>query len=172
MLRNLVCASLLAMALLQPASASEAALQNVPDARVVGDGILTYTFLDVYKATLYAPSGQWSFQKPFALSIRYLRSLNGAAIADRSVQEMRAQGFKNEVLLATWHSQMKAIFPNVQNGTVLSGVYIPGQETVFYRDNTKIGAIKGDAFGQRFFGIWLNANTSQPALRQQLLGNK
>lgn len=154
----------------QTALGTEKILAAVPGASVVGRGVLSYAFWDVYKATLYAPDGKFDPRKPFALSIEYFVSINGHDIANRSTQEMRKQGFGDEVKLAAWNAQMKAIFPDVRNGTVLSAVYIPGKNTVFFRGDTIIGSIEGDDFGQLFFGIWLDEKTSEPKLRRALLG--
>ncbi|MES2728976.1 MAG: chalcone isomerase family protein [Pseudomonadota bacterium] len=140
------------------------------NAAVVGEGRLSVAFWDVYDARLYAPDGKWEPSKTFALSIHYLRAIDGKDIADRSVQEMRAQGFSDEVKLAAWNAQMKKIFPNVKNGSVISAVFIPGQKTTFYNDKQPIGVIKGAEFTQRFFDIWLSEKTSEPYLRKQLLG--
>lgn len=173
MLRNIIAVLLVMMSLPQPAvAASDVILAKLQNPKIVGEGVLTYAFWDVYKATLYAPDGQWDARKPFVLSIEYYRDIKGAAIADRSVQEIRRQGFSDEIILAAWHSQMKAIFPDVQNGTTLSAAYIPGKETIFYRNGKRISAIKGDAFASHFFAIWLGQNTSEPSLRQALLGRK
>ncbi|WP_293950436.1 chalcone isomerase family protein [Sneathiella sp.] len=144
--------------------------QTVPDARMVGQGVLSYAFWDIYEATLYAPGGKWDPSRPFALSIDYFRALDGRAIADRSVQEMRNQGFTDEVRLAAWHGQMATIFPDVQKGTRLTAIHMPGAETDFYQDGRAIGTIRDAEFGRRFFAIWLAENTSEPGLRQALLG--
>jgi hypothetical protein len=154
----------------QTVFATEVVKSFVPGASVVGRGILTYLVWDVYEATLYAPNGRWETQKPFALSIEYYRPLQGADIAKRSVREMRRQGFTDEAKLADWHTRMKAIFPNVSAGTVLTAVFTPVGETTFYNGNTRVGAIQGDDFGRLFFGIWLDEKTSEPELRRALLG--
>tara|TARA_R110002072_G_scaffold258723_1_gene417398 strand:+ start:170 stop:688 length:519 start_codon:yes stop_codon:yes gene_type:complete len=153
-----------------PARADDIIGKAVPDARMVGQGVLSYAFWDIYQATLYAPEGQWDWSQPFALSIDYFRALDGRAIADRSAQEMRDQGFTDEVRLAAWHGQMAAIFPDVQKGTRLTAIHMPGAETVFYNNDTAIGTIQDVEFGRRFFAIWLAENTSEPGLRQALLG--
>lgn len=145
-------------------------LNAVPKASVVGRGVLTYVFLDVYQVSLYAPQGRFDPQKPFALSLQYFLSIKGEDIADRSIKEMRKQGFKDKEKLATWNDQMKSIFPDVKKGTVLTGVYIPGEKTIFYNGDKIIGVIKDDVFGKQFFGIWLNEKTSEPELRRTLLG--
>lgn len=145
---------------------------SVPDASVVGSGVLSYAFWDIYKASLFAPDGVWDPDKPYALSIEYFRAIKGKDIADRSVQEIRQQGFTNEVTLAAWNSQMKTIFPDVKKGTVLTAIYMPGKQTTFYKGADTIGVIKGDDFGKSFFGIWLAEKTSEPKLRRALLGLK
>lgn len=154
----------------QTAWATETILASVPRASVVGRGVLSYAFWDVYKAALYAPDGHFESGKPVALTIEYLISINGKDIADRSIQEIRKQGFADEAKLADWDTQLKSIFPDVRNGTVLTAVFQPGEQTVFYNGNNAIGTIAGDDFGRLFFGIWLGERTSEPKLRRALLG--
>jgi hypothetical protein len=152
------------------ASATNVIEASIPNASIVGHGTLSYVLWDVYEATLYAPQGRWSPNRPFALSIKYHCAIDGKDIADRSVEEIRKQGFSDEIKLATWNEQMKSIFPDVKNGTILSAVYIPGKQTIFYEGDEPIGTIKGDDFGKLFFGIWLSEKTSEPDLRRALLG--
>ena len=166
-----LCILLLSVLLLGTAHAETVVIKSVPEATSVGTGRLTYLFWDVYDATLYAPKGEWSREKPFALTLHYLRHLDGHAIADRSVQEMRQQGFDDEVRLATWHTQMQDIFPDVQDGTKLTGIFVPGGATEFYLGDQHIGAIHDPMFGQWFFNIWLSEYTSEPQLRRKLLGH-
>lgn len=172
MFKILISAILLTIA--APAMAAEAPryiANTVPDAREVGSGRLTYMFWDVYDATLYAPRGQFDPRKPFALRLEYLRSLKGRAIADTSAEEIRKQGFRDEVRLAAWHEQMVRMFPSVQEGSVLTGIYAPGKGTSFYSGGKKIGTIKDEEFGRYFFNIWLGPQTRAPSLRRKLIGS-
>jgi hypothetical protein len=162
--------SLLTLAPLYAAAAQTVVEKYIPDAQRVGEGRLSYMVWDVYDARLYAPAGSWNQSKPFALSLHYLMNLDGKDIADRSVEEMRKQGFTDEVKLAAWNAEMKRIFPDVSDGTVLTGVFNPGGPTYFYRNEQKIGTIMDPAFGKYFFDIWLSEKTSEPELRQALLG--
>ncbi len=150
--------------------ATKAILTLVPNASVVGRGKLSYIFWDIYEATLYAPNGQWKSNKPFALLIKYYQGIDSNDIADITVQEIHKQGFTDEKKLAAWNAKMRAFLPNVEDGTVLSAVYLPGEQTTFYNGNQMIGVIKDNKFGQLFFGIWLGEKTSEPELRRALLG--
>lgn len=154
----------------QAAFAGNAIFASLPGAAEVGRGVLSYAFWDMYEARLYAPAGRFDPRKPVGLSIHYFHAISGADIADRSVQEIRGQGFGDEVKLAAWNAQLKSIFPDVRAGSVLSAVYVPGQKTTFYRGEDVIGTVKGDEFGRLFFGIWLSEKTSEPQLRRALLG--
>ena len=170
-IKNVVrTACALALLGITPAHALEHIRTYVPSAKKVGEGRLTYLFWDVYDATLYAPKGSWQEGKPFALQLSYLREIEGKKIADRSVEEMRNQGIKDEVKLATWHAQMRNIFPDVDEGVRLTGVYTEKGEAVFYKGDREVGRINDPEFSKAFFDIWLNEKTSAPDLRRKLLG--
>ncbi|NCT41073.1 MAG: hypothetical protein GW778_05380 [Alphaproteobacteria bacterium] len=151
------------------ASASERIEEILPDAKIIGEGRLTYLLWDVYDAALYAPNGMWRDDEPFALKLSYLMDIEGKKIADRSVVEMRHQQTANEVQLAAWHAQMCKIFPKVQEGETITGVYTKNKETVFYKGDQEIGRIKDPKFSKAFFGIWLSKDTNAPDLRRKLL---
>jgi len=144
--------------------------KHIPKAQKVGEARLTVMFWDVYDATLFAPNGQWAKQKPFALTLSYLRDFEGEDIADRSIKEIRKQGFDDEVKLATWHTQMRQAFPDVQNGDQLTGIYTQDGHTLFYMGDKRVGTIKDPEFGKKFFAIWLGPETSIPNFRYSLLG--
>lgn len=172
MLHKIFMAILLCIFISGAANAKEFLKKYVPNAQVSGSDRYTYMIFDVYDATLYAPMGKWKEEEPYALSLKYLRTLKGEKIAEKSIQEIRSQGYDNEIKLAAWFSQMKKILPDVENGTVLTGIYIPGKETRFYKDNAGIGVIKDPEFGRWFFGIWLADTTTAPKLRQNLTGRR
>lgn len=136
----------------------------------VGSGTLRYFGLRIYDATLWSPGGAWSAGKPYALELRYARRFEGAAIARRSIEEMRAQRAHPAATLARWETQMRALFPDVEPGDRLTGVRIPGAGAAFYSGTKKLGQIDDEAFAEAFFGIWLDPASSAPELRNRLLG--
>lgn len=148
----------------------DVAKRYMPDATKIGDGVLTYLFWDVYRATLYAPGGGWRADAPFALSLAYLRDLKGRDIADRTISEIRDQGFSDEAKLAAWSARLGALFPDVSDGDSLTAVRDAAGRTVFYSAAKRIGTIDDPAFSRRFFDIWLGEKTSEPKLRRALLG--
>ena len=144
--------------------------RHVPNAAKVGEARMTYLFWDVYDAELFAPNGQWSAEVPFALSLTYLRSLDGEAIAERSIEEMQKQGFNDKTKLTQWLDTMRELFPNVQDQHNLIGIQTHNGHASFYHNQTYLGTIADAEFSKQFFAIWLNEKSSEPKLRKQLLG--
>jgi len=165
-------ACVFAMLGIHPAYAAPDAMKHVPDALLVGKARMNVMMWDVYDASLFAPDGQFSWNQPFALKLVYLRDLAGMKIADRSIEEIRRQGFTDEATLVRWHAQLAEIIPDVQDGTSLTGIYTPGQETIFFNQEREIGRISDPDFGPKFFGIWLSDKTSAPDIRKKLLSGQ
>jgi len=160
----------LAAACLWSALAAHASpLPHLTDYAAVGSGTLRVFGLRIYDATLWSPGGGWAPGQPFALELRYARSFDGAAIARRSVEEMRAQRPYPAATLTRWEAQMRGLFPDVQAGDRLTGVRIPGEGAAFYSGTRKLGQIDDEAFADAFFGIWLAPTTRAPDLRARLL---
>ena len=170
MLKPLILMSAMTLVGSPDAHAIENLKRYIPAAEKVGEGRLTYLFWDVYDATLFAPMGEYNQDKPFALRLSYLREIEGKTIADRSAQEMREQGITDEVKLATWHAQMRKIFPDVREGINLYGVKTEDGRVIFYKNEEKVGEVNDPQFTEAFFKIWLNEDTKVPSLRKKLLG--
>ena len=168
-MRRSILTLFLVFAFAGPAVAAEVAINQIPNVQKVGEGRLSVAFWDVYDATLYAPNGQWNPKKPFALSIRYFREIEGADIAERSVAEMKKQGFSDEQSLTSWRKQMQAMFPDVKDGTELTALFTT-QKTTFYHNGKIAGVIEDPQFTKQFSNIWLSEKTSEPSLRKALLG--
>lgn len=143
-----------------------------PEAKKVSSARYSVLIFDVYDATLYTVSGKPETTLPFALQLAYLRDFKGEDIADRSAEEMRTQQGIDEVTLAGWHSQMRNIFPNVEEGDSITGIYRAKAECRFYKNKVFIGQVTDDHFCHAFFNIWFGENTSAPKLRKKLLTQK
>ncbi|MBF7071976.1 chalcone isomerase family protein [Glaciecola sp. MH2013] len=153
-----------------PMSLREISKRYIPQPETVGKARLKVMFWKIYDAQLMATKGEWQEGAPFALSLTYLRDFDGEEIASRSVDEMRDLGYDDEVDLAKWFEQMRAVFPDVKEGDNITGVLDENRHTHFYYRGQKVGSIDDVTFGQSFFDIWLSDKTSEPKMRKQLLG--
>lgn len=156
-----------------PASVPAYASQELGAARLAGQGVFTYFGLSIYTAQLWVgPQGYRPAARdaaPYVLDLRYARSLDGRRIAEASAAQMEKIGAGSAALRAAWLDKMVAIFPDVKEGSRLSGVFLPGEGARFYRDGKLLATVADPAFAQAFFGIWLDPATTAPKLRDALL---
>jgi hypothetical protein len=148
---------------------------DLPGARLQGSGRLRFLGLHIYDARLWcgaqAVGAEWA-AAPFAIELIYARSLDGEQIAERSLKEMRRQGDIDAVAAERWLGNMKQLFPNVSAGDRVTGLNLPGTGARFYVNGNFRGEPREVDFARLFFGIWLSPRTSEPALRDALLGRK
>lgn len=146
---------------------------TLPQARLQGSGVLRFFGLRVYEARLWTTPGFAAddyARQPFALELIYDRRLEGQAIAERSVAEMRRVGSFDEAQGKRWLALMIKAFPDVVANDRLLGLH-DGQGDVSFFHNGKLTAQTVDAeYARLFFGIWLARQSSAPALREALLG--
>jgi len=147
--------------------------QELPDARLSGQGSFRWFGLKIYDAALWVgESGYQVASAKFVLNLSYARELYGERIAQASIDEIRELGIGSSEQQNIWLNKMKTLFPNVQEGSQISGVYLPGQAARFYLDGKLLGEIADAEFARAFFAIWLDPRTSAGSLRKQLLANQ
>jgi hypothetical protein len=155
-----------------PAVPSELA-GELAEARLQGSARLTWFGLRVYDARLWVgpefDPARYAEQR-FALALHYLRALNGPAIAERSLEEMRRVGSVDATQGQRWLDAMRQTFPDVRDGDRIVGLHRPGEAARFFYNGEPRGQVGDGEFARLFFGIWLSSRTSQPEMRVSLLG--
>jgi len=148
---------------------------ELPGARLQGRARLRVLGLHIYDARLWVGAqpiaGEWA-SLPFALELQYARSLKGEQIAERSLKEMQRQGEIPALTAERWLGNMQQLFPDVDAGDRITGLNVPGVGARFFVNGSFRGEPREVDFARRFFGIWLSPRTSEPALRDMLLGRK
>lgn len=138
-----------------------------------GQGRFRYFGLAIYDARLWSAApvdaASWAAQ-PLTLELQYARTLSGREIAKRSLVEMRRQATITDTQAQAWLQEMAAAFPDVKEGDRLSGQHEPGTAAQFFFNGQSRRRVADAQFARLFFGIWLSPQTSEPALREQLLG--
>lgn len=145
----------------------------MPGARSLGQARLVVYGFSIYDARLWAGE---SFAvsnyatEPFALELRYLRNFSGAMIAERSLKEMRRLGAVSDEKAVLWLDMMKKTFPDVKKGDQLIGIHRSDGSASFVLNGKPIGEVREEEFNRLFFGIWLSSKTSEPKMRNELIG--
>ena len=141
-----------------------------PDVRLLGGGEMRVLGFPVYDGWYWALAREFSTAQPFALDLHYHRALDGARIAERSVEEIAKLGYGTLAERMRWGEAMKAIFPSVARGDRITGVNLPSRGARFFHNGRPIGEVADPSFARAFFGIWLDPRTSRPDFRERLLG--
>ena len=127
---------------------------------------------EIYDALLWSRPGfsvQQYAAQGFGLELVYLRRFDGKDIAMRSIEEMKKIGPFSADQEKTWLKAMADIFPNVQKGDSLLGIYKPNEGAEFWSNQKRLGVVPDPQFAKLFFGIWLHEATPSPAIRQAWL---
>jgi hypothetical protein len=144
----------------------------LPSAQAAGQARLTFWGFSVYDARLWVAPGfrrSGFADHPLALELTYLRDLSAADIARRSLEEMRRAEPIDAAQAAQWRDALARLLPDVKAGDRLMGVHRPDGGARFLHNGKPLGEIADARFSRLFFGIWLGPQTSEPAMRDQLL---
>lgn len=146
---------------------------TLPGARLLGAAPFKFFGLLVYDIHVWGmpefDMNQYD-NHPFALELVYARKLDGSAIAERSIAEMRRVGPFDELRERSWKKLMDAAFPDVQGADRITGLHDGKGGVRFWHNGRPTASVQDKDYARLFFGIWLSPKTSAPALRQSLLG--
>ena len=137
----------------------------------VGSGRLTWLGMTVYQATLFAPQGEYRDDAVHAIRIDYRFSFDRRQLALRSLQEMeRIFGQRNDREQVV--KQLESVFCDVTKGDRILGIHRPGHGAEFLCNGELQGRITDPDLARELFALWLDPRTSEPALRNRLLGQE
>ena len=142
--------------------------QVQPKLTKVGEGLMTFWGFDVYDISYWSMVNDWKPDTHYALALTYKRNFVKKDIVNRSIEEMRGQGW-DEAKLQKWRADLDKVLVDVSKGDVLIGLNLPGEGAVFYKKDTETGRWSDPELSQAFFGIWLSPKTSAPKVRKKLL---
>jgi len=146
--------------------------QALAGATLAGEGQMRFLGLRIYDARLWVDprfDAKALGAHPLALELTYHRAFTGAAIAQRSLEEIQRQRTLGPAQSERWRQALAALLPDVAPGERLTGLYQPGQGMRLWHGSRDLGAIDDAELARLFFGIWLSPRTSEPGLRSALL---
>jgi hypothetical protein len=136
---------------------------------LVGTARLKVLLWEVYDSQLFTPSGSWQGEAPYQLSLRYLRDIPASKLVEETDKAWRQQG-RSHPKQSEWLQQLNDIWPDIARGdNLVFGLNVKGQ-SAFWFNGRPIGGIDDGDFGALFGGIWLDQDSPQPELRDQLIG--
>ena len=146
-------------------------IQLPSEMKPVGSAKFSLLFWDIYESTLYTHSGTYSSLQPDSpvyFKIRYLRDISSQELIERTLEQWQHLAISDEKI-EQYSKLLTDLWPDIKAGDSLALLKTASQSQFFFNDQV-IGMVDNQQFGDDFLNIWLSTNTSQPALRRQLLG--
>jgi hypothetical protein len=136
----------------------------------VGSAQFSVLFWDIYNSHLFTKSGRYeeNSDQDVIFKIEYLKDITAKELIKRTVEQWQHLKYKKSDYEA-FIPRLKSLWPNISAGDSLT-LYRNNQSTEFYFNNMNIGVIDNEEFYKLFLAIWLSPDTSEPELRQSLIG--
>lgn len=141
----------------------------------VGNGTIRWFGFTIYDASLWTGNGSFSNladSLPVALHITYRKNIKSSELAARTKEEWEGLEIYSPAERDKWEQQLTAIWPSVKPGDSITTLVSNDRRTHFYYNNELIHSIDDPEFGIALLSIWLHPDTSQPALRSKLIGQR
>ena len=138
-----------------------------------GESTFSLLFWDLYKSKLMTTTGDYPISienEKLIFHIEYLADIKSQDLIERTIEQWQHIGLKESEYLK-YVKTLESIWPNIVEGDSLA-LLMQTQKSVFYYNDEYLATIEDPNFGQIFIDIWLSKSTSQPSLREELLGEQ
>jgi hypothetical protein len=140
-----------------PAWASPTEVERaLPGAQKVGEASYHMLGIHLFDAEAYVVGGDFSWERPFALTLTYERSARQSTLLNRSMSEMSQRGAGDVRTLAPLRAQLARCFPDISRGDRVTGVSSGANTARFYYNGAQRCDVNWPGFRRHFFGIWLD----------------
>lgn len=134
----------------------------------VGQARFKVLFWNIYDSALFTPSGDFKQEEDYVFEITYLRDIEKEELIKRTVEQWQHLGLLNEDY-QIYVPMLMDIWPDISEGDRLA-IWVSQKGAAFYFNQQLAGVVEHKYFGKQFVAIWLSPKTSQPKLRNKLLG--
>jgi hypothetical protein len=181
MARSLIAALGLLFLIPAPASAAELAGVTMSATTTIGGeamvlqglGLRTKFRFKVYVSGLYlskADANPVTFSGGKAIRMHMLRALDSSKVGDSIESGFEKNSAASMGELRARLDQLKAMFPSVKAGDIVTLAWIPGKGTVVWSGGEELGSIEGEDFAQALFKVWFGGDPVQQRLADGMLG--
>ena len=140
--------------------------------KLIGQGTLKVLFFEVYDIRLLADSKPFSWKNKFQLEFEYKREVKKETVIESSIKEMHRQSSVLDKDINKWQEYLEISIKPVQEGSQATVTWNPNGQITFHYQSSEPTTIEDENFARAFLNIWLGEETSQPKLRNQLLGDQ
>ena len=141
-----------------------------PTVQLVGNGVLTVFFMDIYKLSLFSVNGRYSSKDDFILEFEYFKPISKNTIVDASITELSKFDSVTPKQKKYWRQILNKGIVDMSAGETAAVSFLKTGKIVFYQPGRDSVSFNAPEFKKYFASIWLGKETSRPKLRNELLG--
>jgi hypothetical protein len=134
--------------------------EAIPGAEQVGQARYQYMVWAVFDAVLWSDDGVFAWERPFALSLTYRRSISARALAEQTRIEMQARGAGDAQSLAPLGARLTRCFADVSAGDRITAISLGANRARLYYNGAPTCTLEWPGLQRAFFGIWLDGRDS------------
>lgn len=155
---------------IQAAEISPAISQNLNQSYLIGDSDLNFFGLKVYHIALWSVEKNFSYDKKFAVQIRYNMNFSKEDLAKRSIDEIERLHVLSAQDKENYLIALKKIFSSVKKGDEKVALFVPNQGVEMFYNGKLNGKISDQKLARLFVDIWLDERGSYPKVTRKILG--
>ena len=124
----------------------------------------------IYDAELRVAGSEFSWEKPFALTLTYARKISREDLVEASLSEIaRIENIEID-MIEYLRAPLAGCFADVRDGDQITGHSLDTNKAVFYFNGAQTCTLESPGASKSFFSIWLGDNTMDPDRSRELLG--
>jgi len=144
--------------------------KNLSAYNLIGSAPMKFMGLKVYDAALWSESKDFSYDRKFAIHIKYNMNFTKENLAERSIDEIEETNDLSSRQRQEYLQKLNEIFVNIKKGDEKVALFDPKNGVTLFYNNQKIGEISSLKFARLFVDIWLDEKGSHPKVTKKLLG--
>lgn len=140
---------------------------------LIGENDLRVFGFNIYHIALWSETAEFSYEKKFAINIKYKRNFSSEELTQRSIEEIsRINSISDEAQLKIYADKLLKIFKPVKIGDSKTAIFSPKNGVLLFHNSTLSGTISDPKLARYFVDIWLSEKSSYPKMTMAILGKK
>ncbi|MBU6339516.1 MAG: chalcone isomerase family protein [Rickettsiales bacterium] len=152
------------------AEISQVVSKNFQSHFLIGSSRLNFIGLKVYDIELWSEDEIFSYNKKFAILIRYNMNFSKEDLAKKSIEEIERLHVLSNEEHRDYFTQLTKIFRSVKKGDEKLAIFSPNQGVEMFYNNNSTGKVTNLKLARLFVDIWLDEKGSYPRVTREILG--
>jgi Chalcone isomerase-like len=142
----------------------------VSASKPLGKASLHKLVFHVYDGEFWTDAKSWDMSEPHALHLTYFVNLDPNDLTEQTIEEVSRDPSVTEDMKEEYNEILPTLYPDVKKGETITALYQPKKGITFCHNGKVKGVMTNLALSKPFMGIWLGQYSSEPELRDKLLG--